>query len=168
MRLAHKPAKCHPSWLRPFFAAQVRRYGAVLEPSLVWARSPRLFLALVLFNGACYLFSLRLVMILPFFVVNLLVGLTPIPLGTFLWVSFVGMLPETILYANAGSQLARVTSLSGVLSVRVLASFAALGLAPLAIRKVFDLVGRRRGPLRSDLLSSDLRHARQPPARSRD
>lgn len=94
-------------------------------------------------NGAYYLFSLRLAMLLPFFVVNLLVGLTPIRLATFLWVSLVGMLPETVLYANAGSQLARLTSMSDILSPRILASFAALGLGPLAIRKLLDLRGKR-------------------------
>jgi len=86
-------------------------------------------------EGAFYLFSIRLIPVFPFFVVNLLFGLTPMPLPTFYWVSQLGMLPATLVFINAGSQLGRLDSLAGILSPSLLASFAALGLFPLAAKK---------------------------------
>ena len=79
-------------------------------------------------DGAFYLFSLRLVPVFPFFLVNLLMGLTPIGTLTFYGVSQVGMLLGTIVYVNAGTQLAGINSLADVASPGLLASFAALGL----------------------------------------
>jgi pyruvate/2-oxoglutarate dehydrogenase complex dihydrolipoamide dehydrogenase (E3) component/uncharacterized membrane protein YdjX (TVP38/TMEM64 family) len=86
-------------------------------------------------EGAFYLFTLRLVPVFPFFVVNLLMGLTSIATGTFYGVSQLGMLPATVVYVNAGTQLARLDSLSGILSPGLLASFIALGLLPLVARR---------------------------------
>ena len=86
-------------------------------------------------DGVFYLLGLRLVPIFPFFVVNLVMGLTSIPLRTYYWVSQIGMLPATIVYVNAGSQLARIDSLAGILSPGLLLSFALLGLFPLAAKK---------------------------------
>jgi uncharacterized membrane protein YdjX (TVP38/TMEM64 family) len=67
-------------------------------------------------EGAFYLFSLRLVPIFPFFVINLVMGLTPMRTVTFCWVSQVGMLPGTAVYVNAGTQLGRIESLAGILA----------------------------------------------------
>ncbi|HRP22850.1 FAD-dependent oxidoreductase [Thauera sp.] len=86
-------------------------------------------------DGAFYLFTLRLVPVFPFFLINLLMGLTPIRLKTFYWVSQLGMLPGTLVYVNAGTELARIESLSGILSPALLFSFALLGVFPLLARK---------------------------------
>jgi len=81
-------------------------------------------------DGAFYLFSLRLIPVFPFFLINLLMGLTPIATTRFYLVSQLGMLPGTAVYLNAGTQLAQIDSLSGIVSPTVLASFALLGLFP--------------------------------------
>jgi len=87
-------------------------------------------------EGAFYLFSLRLVPVFPFFMINLLMGLTKMRLFTFFWVSQIGMLAGTVVYVNAGRQLADIDSLSGILSPGVLISFAALGLFPITVKKL--------------------------------
>lgn len=87
-------------------------------------------------DGAFYLFTLRLIPIFPFFVINLTMGLTPISTWTFLWVSQLGMLPGTLVYVNAGTQLGELKSLSGILSVEFLLSFALLGIFPILIKKL--------------------------------
>lgn len=94
-------------------------------------------------EGAFYLFTLRLVPIFPFFVINLVLGLTRMRLRTFYWVSQVGMLAGTIVYVNAGRELGRIESLSGILSLRLIVSFAILGLFPLAAKKFINLYRRR-------------------------
>ncbi|MFL0670004.1 MAG: FAD-dependent oxidoreductase [Erythrobacter sp.] len=81
-------------------------------------------------DGAFYLFTLRMIPVFPFFVVNLVMGLTRLKLATFLWVSQLGMLLGTAVYVNAGTQLARIDSLSGIVSPALLGSFALLGIAP--------------------------------------
>ncbi len=95
-------------------------------------------------DGAFYLFSLRLVPVFPFFLVNLLAGLTALPLRTFYWVSQLGMLPGTIAYVYAGTQLAQVESLRDVLSPGLLGAFVLLGLLPLLLRFVLRWVAARR------------------------
>jgi pyruvate/2-oxoglutarate dehydrogenase complex dihydrolipoamide dehydrogenase (E3) component/uncharacterized membrane protein YdjX (TVP38/TMEM64 family) len=95
-------------------------------------------------DGAFYLFTLRLVPVFPFFVVNLVMGLTAIPTRTFYWVSQVGMLPGTFLYVNAGTQLAKIESLSDILSPSLLFSFALLGLFPLLARRLVDAIKARK------------------------
>jgi uncharacterized membrane protein YdjX (TVP38/TMEM64 family) len=90
-------------------------------------------------EGGFYLFSLRLVPIFPFFIVNLVMGLTSIKMTTYYWVSQLGMLPATIVFVNAGRELARLESLSGILSPALLFSFALLGLLPLAAKKLLNL-----------------------------
>lgn len=92
-------------------------------------------------EGAFYLFSLRLIPIFPFFIINLLMGLTTMPIRTYFWVSQLGMLPATIVYVNAGNELAKIDSLTGILSPSLIASFAVLGLFPLIVKK---LMGRYR------------------------
>ncbi|MDB1123610.1 TVP38/TMEM64 family protein [Vibrio algarum] len=81
-------------------------------------------------DGPFYLFSLRLIPVFPFFLINLLMGLTPISTTKFYLVSQLGMLPGTMVYLNAGTQLANIDSLSGIVSPSVLASFVLLGLFP--------------------------------------
>lgn len=95
-------------------------------------------------DGAFYLFTLRLVPAFPFFLINLLMGLTPIKAWTFYWVSQIGMLAGTLVYVNAGTQIAQLESLSGILSPDLLISFALLGLFPLLAKKVIGLIQRRR------------------------
>ncbi len=95
-------------------------------------------------DGAFYLFTLRLVPVFPFFIINLLMGLTPIKTVTFYWVSQLGMLAGTAVYVNAGTQLAQLDSLSGILSPGLLGSFALLGLFPLLAKKVIGLMQARQ------------------------
>ena len=95
-------------------------------------------------EGAFYLFTLRLVPAFPFFMINLAMGLTPIPVRTFYWVSQVGMLLGTIVYVNAGTQIGRIESLRGILSPSLLISFALLGVFPLVAKKIVDAVKARK------------------------
>lgn len=85
-------------------------------------------------DGAFYLFSLRLIPVFPFFLINLLMGLTPISVGRYYLTSQLGMLPGTAVYLNAGTQLAEIDSLSGIVSPSVLLSFALLGVFPIAAK----------------------------------
>ncbi len=95
-------------------------------------------------EGAFYLFTLRLVPVFPFFVINLLMGLTAMKATTFYWVSQLGMLAGTLVYVNAGTQLAQISSLQGILSPGLIGSFVLLGLFPLVARKIVDAVQRRK------------------------
>lgn len=95
-------------------------------------------------EGAFYLFTLRLLPIFPFFVINLVMGLTPIKTATFFFVSQIGMLLGTIIYVNAGTELAQIDSLSGILSPQLIASFVLLGLFPLVAKKIVGLIKARR------------------------
>ncbi|HCC55124.1 MAG TPA: TVP38/TMEM64 family protein [Desulfobulbaceae bacterium] len=90
-------------------------------------------------EGAFYLFSLRLVPIFPFFVINAAMGLTRMPLVTFFWVSQVGMLAGTIVFVNAGKELAKIDSLAGIMSPGLLLSFVFLGLFPITVKKLLWL-----------------------------
>lgn len=96
-------------------------------------------------EGAFYLFSLRLVPVFPFFVINLLMGLTKMRLFTFFWVSQLGMLAGTVVYVNAGRQLAQIDSLSGIFSPGVLISFVILGLFPITVKKLLVFYKRKFG-----------------------
>jgi uncharacterized membrane protein YdjX (TVP38/TMEM64 family) len=95
-------------------------------------------------EGAFYLFTLRLIPIFPFWLINLLMGVTRMPLRTFYLVSQVGMLPGTIVYVNAGTELAKINSISGILSPGLILSFAVLGLFPVAAKKLLALYKSRR------------------------
>lgn len=95
-------------------------------------------------DGAFYLFTLRLIPVVPFFAVNLLMGLTPMRTLTFYLVSQVGMLAGTAVYVNAGTQLAALDSLSGIVSPPLLLSFALLGLFPWIARMVLNALKRRK------------------------
>jgi uncharacterized membrane protein YdjX (TVP38/TMEM64 family) len=96
-------------------------------------------------DGAFYLFTLRLIPVFPFFVINLLMGLTRIKTRTFFWVSQLGMLPATIVFVNAGTQISYIESTSGLLSPTLIASFVALALFPWAAKGIVALVQRSRG-----------------------
>jgi uncharacterized membrane protein YdjX (TVP38/TMEM64 family) len=96
-------------------------------------------------EGAFYLFTLRLVPIFPFFVINLVFGLTGMRLLTFYWVSQVGMLPGTAVYVNAGTQLGRIQKVGEIFTWEILLSFALLGLFPLIAKKTVALVRRKAG-----------------------
>ena len=95
-------------------------------------------------EGALYLFTLRLVPVFPFFVINLLMGLTTMRAATFYWVSQLGMLAGTVVFVNAGTQLAQISSLQGILSPGLIASFVLLGVFPLLAKKIVDIVKARR------------------------
>jgi dihydrolipoamide dehydrogenase len=95
-------------------------------------------------DGAFYLFTLRLVPVFPFFMINLLMGLTALRVWTFFWVSQVGMLAGTVVYVNAGTQLAKIDSLSGILSPALLGSFALLGVFPIIAKKIVDLIKAKK------------------------
>lgn len=90
-------------------------------------------------EGAFYLFTLRLIPIFPFWLINILMGLTKMPLRTFYWVSQAGMLAATIVYVNAGRELSKIDSLSSILSPRLILSFAVLGIFPFAAKKLVGL-----------------------------
>jgi pyruvate/2-oxoglutarate dehydrogenase complex dihydrolipoamide dehydrogenase (E3) component/uncharacterized membrane protein YdjX (TVP38/TMEM64 family) len=95
-------------------------------------------------DGVFYLLTLRLVPIFPFFLVNLAMGLTAIRVTTFYWVSQLGMLPGTIVYVNAGTQLAQIKTLSDVASPALLGSFALLGIFPLLAKFALDWIKARK------------------------
>ncbi|BDT71277.1 soluble pyridine nucleotide transhydrogenase [Comamonadaceae bacterium OS-4] len=95
-------------------------------------------------DGALYLFSLRLIPVVPFFVINLLMGLTTLRTRTFYWVSQLGMLAGTAVYVNAGTRLAELQSLKDVASPEVLGAFVLLGLFPLIAKAVMNLVQKRK------------------------
>jgi pyruvate/2-oxoglutarate dehydrogenase complex dihydrolipoamide dehydrogenase (E3) component/uncharacterized membrane protein YdjX (TVP38/TMEM64 family) len=95
-------------------------------------------------EGAFYLFTLRLIPAVPYFLINLAMGLTPIRAWTFYWVSQVAMFPGTLIYVNAGTQLAGLESLRGILSWQLIGAFVLLGVFPLAAKKAVDFVRARR------------------------
>jgi len=95
-------------------------------------------------EGAFYLFTLRLVPVVPYFLVNLAMGLTALPTRTYYWVSQLGMLPATIVFVNAGTELGQITSLRGILSPALFVSFVLLGVFPLAARKIVGGIRARR------------------------
>ena len=95
-------------------------------------------------EGAFYLFTLRLVPVFPFFLVNLLMGVTGIKAWTFYWVSQIGMLAGTVVYVNAGTQLAEINSLSGILSAKLIFSFVLLGLLPLIGKAIVNKIKQRK------------------------
>jgi pyruvate/2-oxoglutarate dehydrogenase complex dihydrolipoamide dehydrogenase (E3) component/uncharacterized membrane protein YdjX (TVP38/TMEM64 family) len=95
-------------------------------------------------EGSFYLFSLRLVPLFPFFVINLVMGLTPMRTAAFYWVSQIGMLAGTAVYVNAGTQLGSITSLGGILKPGIILSFVLLGLFPLLAKKILKFVKVRQ------------------------
>ncbi|PAS07152.1 TVP38/TMEM64 family protein [Vibrio cholerae] len=94
-------------------------------------------------DGAFYLLSLRLIPIFPFFLINLVMGLTPISTWRYYWVSQLGMLPGTAVYLNAGTQLAEISSQGEIVSLPVLASFVLLGVFPIMVKWLMGKVQQR-------------------------
>ena len=95
-------------------------------------------------DGAFYLFTLRLVPLIPFFVINLVMGLTRIKTGVFYLASQIGMLAGTVVYVNAGTQLSRIDSLRGILSPGLIGSFVLLGIFPIIAKKIVEAVQGRK------------------------
>ena len=96
-------------------------------------------------DGGFYLFTLRLLPVVPFFVINMVMGLTPLRTSTFYWVSQLGMLPGTLVYVNAGSELAKIESLGDILSPTLIGSFVLLGIFPLLVKKLISIIETKRG-----------------------
>ena len=95
-------------------------------------------------EGGFYLFTLRLVPAFPFFLINLVMGLTPIKAWTFFWISQLGMLAGTIVYVNAGTQIAGITSLKGILSPSIIFAFVLLGIFPIIAKKMISAFTARK------------------------
>lgn len=98
-------------------------------------------------EGAFYLFTLRLIPAVPFFVVNLLMGLTKIKTHIFALVSQIGMLPGTAVYVNAGSQLSQIETLKDILSPSLIFAFALLGIFPIAAKKLMSFMKQRKASI---------------------
>ncbi len=94
-------------------------------------------------EGAWYLFTLRLIPLFPFFIINIAMGFTPIKARTFFWISQLGMLPATILYVNAGVQLSEIETLKDIMSFPVIISFTLLGLFPIVVKIIFKRIRRK-------------------------
>ena len=95
-------------------------------------------------DGVYYLFTLRLIPAIPFFVINLVMGLTPMKMLSFFLVSQIGMLAGTIIFINAGTQLAQIKSLSGILSSGIIFSFVLLGIFPFVAKKLVSFFKGRK------------------------
>ncbi len=95
-------------------------------------------------EGLFYLFTLRLIPIFPFWLINLIMGVTKMPLKSFFWVSQLGMFPATVVFVNAGKELAKIDSLSGILSPGLIISFVLLGLFPLITKKLLGFYKSRK------------------------
>jgi len=95
-------------------------------------------------EGSLYLFTLRLIPVFPFWLINLVMGLTKMPLRRFYWVSQVGMLPGTVVYVNAGKEVGKIENLSGLLSPGLILSFMLLGFFPLITKKMLGIYKKRR------------------------
>ncbi|MFH2090830.1 MAG: FAD-dependent oxidoreductase [Pseudomonadota bacterium] len=95
-------------------------------------------------DGGLYLFTLRLVPVFPFFVINLVMGLTPIKTSVYYLVSQAGMLPGTVVFINAGTQLAKLESVSGILSPNIIFSFVLLGVFPLIAKRVTEVIRKKK------------------------
>ena len=98
----------------------------------------------ILKNGGFYLFTLRLLPVIPFFVVNIGIGLTSLRTSTFYWVSQLGLFPGTFVFINAGSELAKIEVLGDILSPTLIGSFVLLGLFPLLIKKCVAIIEEKR------------------------
>ncbi len=96
-------------------------------------------------EGPFYLFTMRLIPAIPFFAINLMMGLTKMPLRTFYIVSQIGMLPGTMVFVNAGKELAKIDSASGILSPTLWISFILLGIFPIAVKKIIQFYRTRTG-----------------------
>jgi uncharacterized membrane protein YdjX (TVP38/TMEM64 family) len=96
-------------------------------------------------EGAFYLFTLRLIPVFPFWMINIVMGLTKMSLFRFYWVSQLGMLPGTLVYVNAGKELAKIESLKSILSPGLIVSFVLIGIFPLIVKKLLSLYRAKTG-----------------------
>ena len=96
-------------------------------------------------EGAFYLFTLRLIPIFPFWLINLAMGLTKMSLVKFYWVSQIGMLPGTMVFVNAGKELAKIDSIKGILTPSLIISFALIGIFPITVKKLIALYRSKKG-----------------------
>ncbi len=101
-------------------------------------------------EGPFYLFTLRLIPVVPFFVINLVMGLTPIRVTQFWWISQLGMLAGTFVYVNAGAAVPSLETLaekgtSGILSIQLVFGFVLLGLFPIVVKKMMNKFGKNKG-----------------------
>lgn len=95
-------------------------------------------------EGAFYLFTVRLIPYIPFWLINIAMGLTNMPLRTFFWVSQVGMLAGTIVYVNAGKEVAKISSVKDIASPALIISFVLLGTFPIITKKIMELYKKKR------------------------
>jgi len=95
-------------------------------------------------EGAFYLFTLRLIPVFPFWLINLAMGLTKMSLFKFYWVSQIGMLPGTMVFVNAGKELAKIESVKGILSPGLIISFTLIGIFPIMVKKLIALYRSRK------------------------
>jgi pyruvate/2-oxoglutarate dehydrogenase complex dihydrolipoamide dehydrogenase (E3) component/uncharacterized membrane protein YdjX (TVP38/TMEM64 family) len=114
-------------WVQARFGAQLRGINQGVER-----------------EGGFYLFTLRLIPGVPYFLINLAMGLTPIRTWTYYWVSQLAMFPATVIYVNAGTQLARLDSPAGILSWQLISAFVLLAFFPLLAKKAIELFKARR------------------------
>ena len=108
-------------------------------------------------EGAFYLFTLRLIPAFPFWMINLAMGLTTMSLFKFYWVSQIGMLPGTMVFVNAGTELAKIESVKGIFSPGLIISFALIGIFPIAVKKLVSLYRSRKGKSNDDTRNIILR-----------
>ena len=104
-------------------------------------------------EGAFYLFTMRLIPAFPFFLINLAMGLSKLPIRKFYWETQLGMLPGTIVFVNAGKEKGKIESLGSILSPSLLISFALLGLLPITLKKLMALYRRRQTPAETPVQS---------------
>ena len=114
-------------WVQSKFGSYLKSFNAGIEK-----------------DGGFYLFTLRLIPAFPFFVINLVMGLTPMKTFQFFWVSQIGMLAGTAVFVNAGTQLAQIESLKGILSPGLLFSFVLLGIFPILTKKLLGFFKARK------------------------
>lgn len=100
-------------------------------------------------DGAVYLLFLRLVPLFPFFLVNLLMGLTKIRLSVYYVASQIGMLPATAVYVNAGHQLATINSVKEILSFRIISALVLLGILPFVMKGLWAILKKKRPTMKS-------------------
>jgi uncharacterized membrane protein YdjX (TVP38/TMEM64 family) len=101
-------------------------------------------------DGAFYLFTLRLIPGFPFWMINLAMGPTKMSLFKFYWVSQIGMLPGTMVFVNAGTELAKIDSVRGIFSPGLIISFALIGIFPIAVKKLVSLYRSKKGSNQDD------------------
>ena len=95
-------------------------------------------------DGPAYILTLRLIPTIPFFVINVVSGLTDIPIIKYYIYSQIGMLPATVLYVNAGTQISQIQNLQDITSPKLLLSLAMLGLLPIVVNQIFKIISRKR------------------------